>query len=122
MFQDSDRYVWSDGWYAPYRRWRDGASNSAPSGDGLRCVTMGTDGLWAPTNCDEERPSVCEFNFGKVFPSDGSRISRGGANPGGTLTYYLPQFFKYILKKNMGGGKSLVPPRSTTVFPDVPVV
>ena len=77
-FQDSDGFVWSDGWYAPYRRWREGASNRAPSGDGLWCVTMGTNGLWAPTNCDDELPSVCEFSFGKVFPSDGSRISRGG--------------------------------------------
>ena len=88
-FQESDRYVWSDGWYAPYRRWREGASNMAPSGDGLWCVTTGTDGLWASTNCDDEHSSVCELNFGKVLPRDGSRnCNTGAVNPKRALTYY----------------------------------
>ena len=75
-FQDSVEYEWSDSWYAPYRKWRYGVSNNAPSGDGLRCVTMGTDGLWAPTNCDDEYPFVCEFDFGKVFPESNSSRSK----------------------------------------------
>ncbi len=61
--QDRTGYVWSYGWFAPFRQWTSRLSPQARRGDGLWCASLQERGLWNSSNCADEKPFVCEYSF-----------------------------------------------------------